>query len=438
MPAAFIDIGLDKAGFIHAADIDRRRTEGNEKKSVENIALLVREGQSIVVQVPKDPISTKGARLTTHMSIPSRYLVYMPNTQHVGISQRIEEDEERERLRSLVEASVKQEGLEGKGGFILRTAAEGAGSDEILSDTKYLRRLWEKVQKRMKTSAVPSEIYGELSLSKRTIRDLLRPEVNKILIDSKETFNMLSEFTEVFVPEHIARLEHYTGERPIFELNSVEDEIKRALDKKVLLKSGGYLIIDQTEAMTTIDVNTGGFVGHRNLEETIFKTNLEAASAIARQLRLRNLGGIIILDFIDMLDVEHQRQVHRLLEKNLEKDHAKTKISGVSDLGLVEMTRKRTKESLGQMLSEPCKQCDGRGTVKTPETVCYEIFREILREARAYNTDSYLVLASQPVVDRLLDEEADNVADLEEFIKKDIRFQVEGMYTQEQFDVILN
>lgn len=438
MQAAFVDIGLEKAGFIHAADIDSGRNEDGEKKAQDNISLLVREGQSLVVQVTKDPISTKGARLTTHMSVPSRYLVYMPNTQHVGISQRIEDEEERERLRSVVESCVKQEGLEDKGGFILRTAAEGAGEDEILSDTKYLRRLWEKVQKRMKSYKAPSEIYGELPLSKRTIRDLLRPEVDKVFIDSKETFVKLSEFTEDFVPEHVGRLEYYTGERPIFELNSVEDEIKKALDKKVLLKSGGYLIIDQTEAMTTIDVNTGGFVGHRNLEETIFKTNLEAASAIARQLRLRNLGGIIILDFIDMEDPEHQRQVHRLLEKNLEKDHAKTKISGVSDLGLVEMTRKRTKESLGQMLLEPCGQCDGRGTVKTAETICYEIFREILREARAYNTDSYLVLASQAVVDRLLDEEADNVADLEEFIQKNIRFQVETMYTQEQFDVILH
>jgi ribonuclease G len=437
MQAAFIDIGLDKAGFIHAADIDRGRTEGNEKKSVENIALLVREGQSIVVQVTKDPISTKGARLTTHMSIPSRYLVYMPNTQHVGISQRIEEDEERERLRSLVEASVKQEGLEGKGGFILRTAAEGAGSDEILSDTKYLRRLWEKVQKRMKTSAVPSEIYGELSLSKRTIRDLLRPEVNKILIDSKETFNMLSEFTEDFVPEHIARLEHYTGERPIFELNSVEDEIKRALDKKVLLKSGGYLIIDKNEAMKTIDVNTGGFVGHRNLEETIFKTNLEAASAIARQLRLRNLGGIIILDFIDMLDVEHQRQVHRLLEKNLEKDHAKTKISGVSDLGLVEMTRKRTRESLEHVLCSECEVCNGRGYVKSVETICAELLREIVRVNRAYDADKFIVYASTAVAESLESDEFHNLAELEVFIGKQIKVKTESLYNQDQFDVVM-
>ena len=271
----------------------------------------------------------------------------------------------------------------------------------------------------------------------RTIRDLIRPQTEKVRIDSRESYQRVMEFVKEFVTEFADKVEYYPGERPIFDLYSVEDEIQKALSRKVQLKSGGYVIIDQTEAMTTIDINTGAFVGHRNLEETIFKTNLEAARAISRQLRLRNLGGIIIIDFIDMEDPEHQRQVHRMLEKMLERDHAKTKITGVSELGLVEMTRKRTTESLGQVLCEPCPICDGRGFLKTAETASYEIFREILRVNRAYEAENYLVMASQKVVDRLLDEESDNVADLETFISKTIRFQVEPFYSQEQYDVVL-
>ena len=319
----------------------------------------------------------------------------------------------------------------------MRTAAEGVGEDEILADTRYLRRLWRKLEERIKDNKAPSLVYDELPLSLRTIRDLSRPEVSKILIDSRETFQKIEHFTQQYVPEVSERVEYYPGPRPIFELYSVEDEIQRALERKVPLKSGGYLVVDQTEAMTTIDVNTGGFVGRRNLEETIYKTNLEAATAIGRQVRLRNLGGIIILDFIDMTEPEHQRQVLRMLEKMLEKDHTKSKISGVSELGLVEMTRKRTRESLEHMLMEPCKACDGRGSVKTAETICYEIFREILREERAYEAGTYSVLASQQVVDRLLDEDSHGLADLEAFIGKAIKLQVESQYTQDQYDIIL-
>jgi ribonuclease G len=293
------------------------------------------------------------------------------------------------------------------------------------------------VKERIKTVQAPGQIYEELPLHLRTFRDFIRPDVEKVIIDSRENFQKAQEFAQTFVPEVTDKLEYYTGERPIFDLYSVESEIQKALGKKVQLKSGGYLIIDQTEAMTTVDVNTGGFVGHRNLEETIFKTNLEASTVIGRQLRLRNLGGIIILDFIDMEDPEHQRQVLRMLEKSLEKDHAKTKISQVSELGLVEMTRKRTRESLGQMLCESCPQCDGRGNIKTPETVCYEIFRELLREARTYEANAYLILATQSVVDLLLDEESQSLADLEKFMGKIIKLQVEPMYNQEQYDVIL-
>ncbi|MEY8247240.1 MAG: ribonuclease G [Bermanella sp.] len=438
MQAAFVEVGLERAAFIHAADIQGPlKNSEAARKQPDSISSLLHEGQSLVVQVTKDPIGSKGARLTTHISIPSRYLVFMPNTQHVGISQRIENAGERARLRTLVQECMSAEGLSEQSGFILRTAAEGAGEDEILSDTRYLQRVWGKVQERIKTVKAPGNIYEELPLHLRTFRDFIRPDVDKVLIDSRENFQNAQQFSQTFVPEVTDKLEYYTGERPIFDLYAVEDEIQKALEKKVSLKSGGYLIIDQTEAMTTVDVNTGGFVGHKNLEETIFKTNLEAATVIGRQLRLRNLGGIIILDFIDMEDSEHQRQVLRMLEKALEKDHAKTKISQVSELGLVEMTRKRTRESLGQMLCEPCPQCQGRGEVKTSETVCYEIFRELLREARTYEANAYMILATPSVIDLLLDEESQSLADLEKFMGKTIKLQVEPMYHQEQYDVIL-
>jgi ribonuclease G len=432
MQAAFINIGLERAAFIHAAEISSR-----EGSAVESISALVHEGQSLVVQVTKDPIGSKGARLTTQLSIPSRYLVYMPRTAHVGISLRIEDEAERERLKQVVLDCVASEGIEEAGGFILRTAADGAGADEILADIRYLRRLWEQIATQMKIGPTPLVIYEDLSLALRTLRDLVNPKIEKIRVDSRETFQKITQFVDELMPEVADRLEHYPGERPIFDLYGVEDEIQKALERKVPLKSGGYLIIDPAEAMSTIDVNTGAFVGHRTLEETIFKTNLEAATAIARQLRLRNIGGIIIIDFIDMEDEEHQRQVLRTLEKQLERDHAKINIIGITELGLVQMTRKRTRESLEQVLCEACSTCQGRGKLKTAETTCYEIFREILREARAYQPEGYRVLANQKVVDRLLDEESANVADLEAFIGRTIKFQVETMYSQEQYDVVL-
>lgn len=441
MEAAFIDIGLEKAAFIHVSDIapTPKPVPGVETAAPPGIAFLLKEGQTLIVQVIKDPIGTKGARVTTELSMASRYLVLMPGEHHIGISQRIEDDQERDRLKSLVMACCE----ESKGdasldaGYIVRTAAEGAGEQEFKADLKYLQRLWTKLQQRIREYPQPSMIYQDLPLSTRAIRDLVKPATEKIRIDSKESFVKIKTFSESFLIDVSDRLEYYPGERPIFDLYNIEDEIQKALGRKVQLKSGGYLIIDQTEAMTTIDVNTGAFVGHRNLEETIFKTNLEAARTIGRQLRLRNLGGIIILDFIDMQDEEHKRQVLRMLEKVLELDHARTTVSCVSELGLVEMTRKRTTESLGQMLCEPCSVCDGTGYLKTAETVCYEIMREILRINRAYDASVYLVMAAQSVIDRLIDEEADNVADLETFIGKQIKFQVELMYNQGQFDVVL-
>jgi ribonuclease G len=448
MQAAFVEIGLERAGFIHASDIAPLDAEGFESRSheVADISSLVREGQSLVVQVTKDPISTKGARLTTHLSVSSRFLVYMPQTRHIGISTRIDDEPERERLKLLVEAAVESaksdtdkslEGKNGFGGFIVRTVAEGACQKELQLEIPFLYKLWRGVEELMVSSKAPALIHQDLPLCLRTLRDLARPHIEKIRVDSRESCARMTHFAQKYMPEIGGLIEHYPGERPLFDLYGVEDELQRALEHRVPLKSGGYLIVEQTEAMCTIDINTGAFVGHRNLEETIFKTNLEAATTIARQLRLRNLGGIIIIDFIDMKDVEHQRQVLRTLEKMMERDHAKTCITGVSELGLVEMTRKRTRESLGQILCEPCSVCNGRGTLKSAETVCYEIFREILREARAYDNEKFLVLASQVVIERLLDEESSNVADLEEFIKCSIQFQVEAIYSQEQYDIIL-
>jgi ribonuclease G len=439
MQAAFVDIGLERAGFIHASDIVRVDSEGYELEEAQDfeIASLVHEGQMLVVQVVKEPIASKGARLTTRLSLPSRNLVFLPRNRHLAISQRIENEEERQRLQAVLEVCLAEEGLLGNCGFILRTAAEGVNENDLRADIHFLRRLWGAVERRMDSSREVKQIYQDEMLCVRAMRDLMKPQVEKIRVDDSATYSEILKFSEEFIPEIGSRIELYEGERPLFDLFGIEDEIEKALSRSVRLKSGGNLVIDQNEAMTTIDVNTGAFLGSRNQEETIFKTNLEAAKASARQLKVRNLGGIIILDFIDMTDEEHRRQVLRTLAKALEKDSARTKIIGMSELGLVQLTRKRNRESLEQMLCQECPTCKARGTVKTPETVCYEIFREVMRVARAYENDSLLVTASQPVVDRLLDEESSTVTNLEALTGKRIGFQVEPMYTPEQFDVVL-
>ncbi|HYA37143.1 MAG TPA: ribonuclease G [Candidatus Methylomirabilis sp.] len=435
MQAAFVDIGLDRTAFLHASDIRTTSTPENGSATPPPIHELLSDGQEIVVQVVKDPIGTKGARLTMQITLPARYLVYLPDSKHIGISQKIGDETTRERLRALMKSAMG-EGAE-EGGFILRTLAESASEDEIETDIRYLRRVWAASQERIRTAPVPGLIHEDLPLALRAMRDLVRDNVEKIRIDSREVYTKAIDFGIEFIPEVADRIEHYPGERPIFDLYSVEDEIQKALDRKVILKSGGYLILDQTEAMTTIDVNTGAYVGRRNLEETLFKTNLEAAQAIARQLRLRNLGGMIIVDFIDMAEAEHKRQVLRALERALSRDRTKVYMTEMSPLGLVELTRKRTRESLEHVLCQPCPVCQGRGMVKTPQTVCYEIFREILREVRQYGADEYLVLASQPVIDLLLDEEAGSLMKLQEFIGKPIQLKVEPLYTQQQYDVVL-
>jgi ribonuclease G len=436
MEAAFVDIGLERAAFLHVSDIRGENCSSataDEDNYAALITELVREGQEIIVQVIKDAIGTKGARLTTHITLPSRFLVFLADSEVSGVSIKIDGEEERHRLKELVTTFRAEFG----GGYIVRTAAEGAEPWALRADMQFLQRLWESIQERIKETRGVANVYEDLPLELRVLRDFVGANVEKVRIDSWETCEQVVRFTEKFLPDMLPRIEHYPGDRPIFDLYNIEDEIQKALSKKVSIKSGGYLIIDQTEAMTTIDVNTGAYVGHRNLEETIFKTNLEAAQAIARQLCLRNLGGIIILDFIDMANPEHKLAVLKALEKYLEKDRAKSHICEVSALGLVEMTRKRTRESLEHILCEPCPLCSGRGSIKTAETVCYEIFRELLREARQYEVRKFLVLASQEVVDRMLDEESNSVAELEGFIGVPIKFQAEILYTREQYDVVL-
>jgi len=435
MQAAFVDIGLERTAFLHASDIRAASGAENGASVPPPIHELIQDGQEILVQVVKDPLGTKGARLTMQITLPARYLVYLPYSTHIGISQKIADETTRERLRTLVKSAIGENPQEG--GYILRTLAESATEDEIETDIRYLQRAWKVCQERIQTASVHSLIHEDLPLALRAMRDLVRGNVEKIRIDSREIFTKARDFGIEFIPEVADRIEHYPGERPIFDLYSVEDEIQKALDRKVMLKSGGYLVLDQTEAMTTIDVNTGAYVGKHNLEETLFKTNLEATLAIARQLRLRNLGGMIIVDFIDMTEAEHKRQVLRALERALARDRTKVYVTEMSPLGLVELTRKRTRESLEHVLCQPCPVCQGRGMVKTPQTVCYEIFREILREARQYGTDEYLVLASQTVIDLLLDEEAASLVKLQEFIGKPIQLKVEPLYMQEQYDVVL-
>lgn len=436
MQAAFVDIGLEKAAFLHASDI-MPHTEcvaGDEKKNfiVRDISELVRQGQDLMVQVVKDPLGTKGARLTTDITLPSRYLVFMPGASHVGVSQRIETEAERDRLKSVV-ASYCDE----LGGYIIRTAAEGVGEDELASDAAFLKRLWTKVIERKKRNQTRCRLYGEVALSQRILRDFAGAALDRIRIDSRLTFEHLVEFTSEYIPEMTAKLELYVGKQPIFDLFDVENEIQRSLDRKVELKSGGYLIIDQTEAMTTIDINTGAFVGHRNLEETIFNTNIEATQAIARQLRLRNLGGIIIIDFIDMNNDDHRRRVLHSLDQALSKDRVKTGVNGFSQLGLVEMTRKRTRESIEHVLCQDCPVCKGRGTLKTVETVCYEIMREIVRVHHAYDSDRFLVYVSPSVGEALKSDESHALAEVEIFVGKQVKVQIEPLYTQEQFDVVM-
>jgi len=428
--AAFIEIGLDKAGFLHATDVLVNGEAPCEEKGIER---FLQQGQQIVVQVLKAPLGTKGPRLTMNVSIPSRYQVFLPYSDKLALSQQLEDEEDRERLLACMEV-FKAQGY--AGGYIARTVAEGVSEENIHADMLFLNKLWDVINQQVEQVKC-GLIYEDLPLALRILRDLFQSSVTKIVIDSKLNFDRMLDFSTKFMPEVEPLLELYKGARPLFDLYSIESDIKAALERKVLLKSGGHLVFDQTEAMTTVDVNTGSYLGRGNQEQTIFKTNMEAAQATARQLRLRNLGGIIIIDFIDMQDEEHKTAVLSVLEKSMNKDNTKYTISSVSELGLVEMTRKRTRESLERVMCESCPTCSGAGMVRTAETTCYEIFREIMRDARQYEARELLVVASSDVVEMLLDEESTNLADLEAFVGIRIRFRADNEYSQERYDVVL-
>jgi ribonuclease G len=435
LQAAFVDIGLERSAFLHAADMMRTDSAPENSSSTgPAIAGLLSTGQHIMVQVLKDPLGSKGARLTTNISIPSRFLVLLPNARTVGVSARIEDEQERNRLKQAVLALRDESSSDG---YIVRTNAEGVNEFALSADMTYLDKVWKSILERAERAEAGTRIYEELSLPLRALRDLMHDHVEKVRIDAPDIVAIAQQFARGFVPDLLDRIEAYKEERPIFDLFGVEDEIEAALQRQVPLKSGGYVIFDQTEAMTTIDVNSGGFVTSRNFEDTIYKTNLEATQAIARQLRLRNLGGIIIIDFIDMDDEEHRRQVMRSLRRALARDNVTVNVSDLSSLGLVEMTRKRISESLEHRMCVTCRVCSGRGSVKSTSTVCMEVFREIMRSGRQFEAEMLMVTAAPPVVQQILDEHSGTVAELEELIGKSIRFRTEEQFFQEQFDVVL-
>lgn len=435
MQAAFVEIGLARTGFLHASDVlPPQGAPATERGQEPNIRDVLHEGDTVLVQVVKDQLGTKGARLTTFITMPSRYLVLLPKETSLGVSGRIESDEERARLKQVI---VELTGDSPPHGYIVRTAAEGVDAESLATDMAFLQRLWDVVARQAEIAPVPALVHQDLPLAIRVLRDLVNSTTQRVRVDDEKACGELRAFAASVMPALSHRIELYEGTRPIFDLHGIEDEIQKALAPRVDLKSGGYLVVNQTEALTSIDVNTGAYVGHRNLEDTIFRTNLEAAVAIARQLRLRNLGGIIIIDFIDMLEVAHRRQVMEALGRALEADHARAQLAELSPLGLVQMTRKRTRESLEHLLCKACPTCEGRGQVKTPETVCYEIFREIRRQHGQFNFKEFVILANQGVIELLLDEESSGIAELEELTGKSIRLQTETLYGPNQFDVVL-
>ena len=446
--AAFVDIGLGKSGFLYAGDIAAPESgpldedieehaqsdddENSKQHIIPPINTLVREGQEILVQVSKDPIASKGPRLTSLLSLAGRYLVYLPDIQHVGIARRMEGDEERERLLNIAEL-IRPENA----GLIVRTVAEGHSQEELQEDLDFLVRLWGDIEKRCESADVCTAVHTELNLYLRVMRDYVDDEVRKIHIDSRETYQSMKTFARQFMPEVAERLFYYPGERPIFDVYGVEEELNRALQRKVSLKSGGHIVIDQTEALIAIDVNSGSFVRSRSMEETGFKTNLEAVHELVHQLRLRNLGGIIVVDFIDMQEEENKTRLLEVLEESLKRDKTKTHVAQLSSLGLVEMTRKRTRESLGRTLLDSCHRCEGTGYTKSPTTICYQLFREVVAEARAYPCEKLMVIAHPKLIDVLLGEESAQIARLETFLGKQIALKSDAQLEPEHFEVAL-
>lgn len=453
MQAAFVDIGMEKAAFLYVADVfeaiedyenfmdvNEKKENGGEGEGqaqglspLHPIEELLQEGQEILVQVSKEPIGTKGARITSHISLPGRHLVYMPTVDHVGVSRRIENEPERERLKEVVER-IKPNA----GGFIIRTVSEGKSEEDLLTDMQYLTKLWEEIVKKNEKAHAPCLIHSDLDVTQKVVRDILSEDVDRIVVDAKPEYDKVVQFISTFMPKIKYSIELYEENEPIFDHFGLEVEISRALGRKVWLKSGGYIIIEQTEALTAVDVNTGRYVGKHNLEDTILKTNLEAVKEIAYQLRLRNIGGIIIIDFIDMEKEVNRDKVFTALEEALKADKSKTNILKMSELGLVEMTRKRVRESIGRLMCEPCPYCEGLGYIKSKTTVCQEIFRELRREMLDVHGSKVILTVHPQVADLLYDEERKGLEDLEKRFKKRITVRAKPGFHQEQFEVLIN
>jgi ribonuclease G len=446
MQACFVDIGLDRAAFLYVGDI-RDDSVSNEELIIDDddsgeippkasntskvqIQDLVKEGQEILVQVAKDPIGTKGARITTHISLPGRNVVYMPTVAHIGISRRIEKEEERKRLKEIVKSFKPPEG-----GFIVRTACEGVSQKNIKHDMEFLIKLWKEVQKNYEKRSGAGLVHADLDVELRAVRDLFTEDVSRLIVDDPKSHKKIIKFINQFMPKLKSNVELYTDSEPIFDHFGVELEISRALGRKVWLKSGGYIIVDEAEALVAIDVNTGRYVGKRNLEDTITKTNLEAVKEIAYQLRLRNCGGIIILDFIDMEKETNRDKVIVALKEEFQKDRAKTNVLNMSSLGLVEMTRKRTRESLVRTLCEPCSYCDGKGFIKSKTTICYEIFRELHRDQDDKTASAIEVHVHPDIASWLYDGEREMLEVTEEKLGRGIIIKTEEAFHIEQFEV---
>jgi ribonuclease G len=456
MQTAFVDIGMERTGFLYVSDIsmdcfmmeqfldqnmlnmDLHEIElGSVGRSINyndvSIEDFIKEGQEITVQVSKEPTGTKGARLTCHLSIPGRNLVLMPTVNHIGISRRIEDSQERQRLKSIIE-EIRPLPF----GFIARTVSEGASKEKLASEMDFLLKLWDDIKVKMEKSSAPALLYRDLSVSLRAVRDLFTREVDRLIIDSKEEYCRIMEFMDTFAPGIKDSVELYEGIEPIFDHYGIEMEISRAMDRKIWLKSGGYIVIELTEALTAIDVNTGSYVGKRNVEETILKTNLEAVKEIAYQLRLRNIGGLIVIDFIDMPKKSDRERVFNALKEELSKDKAKTHVLKMSELGLIEMTRKRTRENLNRFISEPCFYCEGKGILKSKRTICYELFRDIERECSGINSGSHIILHVHPEIAQMLkEEEQQSVIDLERRINQRITIKGKDELHLEQYNIIV-
>lgn len=450
MQAAFVDIGLDRAAFLYVADVrtnidseprlyfdqeegEEETPDNNDKEDVPRSLIqdLLHEGQMIMVQVAKDPLGTKGARITTHISLAGRHVVYMPTIKHLGISRRIGDEAERERLKKIVES------LKPKGGVIIRTACEGASSEDLGADLDYLGRMWSEVEKSFEKKKSPGLIHAEIDVELRALRDLLNERVQKVIVDDPKVHKKVLNFINQFMPKHSKAVTLHSGPQPLFDMYELDLEISRSLDRKIWLKSGGYIVIDEAEALVVIDVNTGRYVGKKDLEDTILKTNLEAVKEIAHQLRIRNCGGIIIIDFIDMEKSVHKEKVMNQLQMELASDLAKTTVVAMSELGLVEMTRKRIRPSLVSSLCEPCIYCEGKGYIKRKSTVAQEIFlaleREVLRNKAA---TSAVVHCHSGVADWIYEEEQEALELIEAKIQRPVVFKVEPHYHIEQFDIV--